>query len=410
MHDHHDHHETAIPQPEVTDRPRPAGRAHLHLDPLGGIAGDMFIAAMLDAAPDLIPEAQDLAARIGPGIGLKAQQQRDSGMRGLHLALTLPDSQRGPHHYADYRDLLAKLAPDAGIRARALDILLRLGQTEASVHGVTLEQVHFHEISDWDSIADILLAALCLERLQVGSASTAPLPLGGGRIQTEHGQMPVPAPATLMLMRGLPVIDDGIPGERVTPTGAAIMAHLAPALALPDGALRLDQVGHGLGTRRMQGIANLLRVGLWRKADAEASAQDVVGVIAFHIDDQTPEDLAVGLDRLRAMPEVLDVLQVPAIGKKGRMITRIEVICRRDAIDLVARAALSETTTIGLRMRQETRMILPRTQDTGTGGVGTKTLTRPDGTRSIKAEMDDLGQAGDHAARQRARRQAETPD
>lgn len=407
MHDHHDH--GAPVPPSAPQSPLPQGQTHLHLDPLGGIAGDMFIAAMLDAAPQLIPEAQALAARIGPGITLQADEQRDHGMRGRHLTLALPDSQRGPHHYGDYRDILADLAPDAGVRTRALDILLRLGQAEASVHGVALEQVHFHEIADWDSIADILLAAFCLERLQVGSASTAPLPLGGGRIRTEHGEMPVPAPATLILMRGLPVIDDGITGERVTPTGAAIMAHLAPAPALPaSGAMVLDRVGHGLGTRRMPGIANLLRVGLWR--EAAAPAQDVVGVIGFHIDDQTPEDLAVGLDRLRAMPGVLDVLQIPAIGKKGRMVARIEVICHRDSMDQIARAALSETTTIGLRMRQEARMILPRHEAQGADGIRTKSLTRPDGTQTIKADMDDLAQTGDHAARQRLRRQAEARD
>ncbi|TRW96075.1 LarC family nickel insertion protein [Paracoccus sp. M683] len=390
--------------------PVPGGTAHLHLDPLGGIAGDMFVAAMLDAAPDLIPEAQALAAGIGPGVGVETVEQSDHGLRGRHLALILPDTQRGPRHYGDYRELLAELAPDQGVAARALDILRRLGQAEAAVHGVTLDRVHFHEISDWDSIADILLAALCLERLQVGSTSTAPLPMGGGRVRTEHGQMPVPAPATLLLMRGLPVIDDGIAGERVTPTGAAIMAHLTPSTALPMPARRLDRVGHGLGTRRMEGITNLLRVSLWQPASE--AGQDVVGIISFHIDDQTGEDLATGLDRMRALPGVLDVLHIPALGKKGRMVARIEMICRRETMDQAARAALTETTTIGLRMREEARMLLPRdtaVAQTDTGVVRTKSLIRPDGSRTIKAEMDDLAGAGDHAARQRLRGQVETP-
>ncbi len=384
---------------------------HLHLDPLGGIAGDMFVAAMLDAAPELLPEAQALAARIGPGVGIDAVEQRDHGMRGRHLAVTLPESRRGPRHYGEYQALLAELAPDPGVARRTEDILRRLGEAEAAVHGVTLAQVHFHEISDWDSIADVLLAALCLERLGVASASTSALPLGGGRVETEHGQMPVPAPATLILMQGLPVIDDGIPGERVTPTGAAIMAHLQPAPALPAGTMTLQRTGNGLGTRRMKGVANLLRVGLWQAQAAED--RDSVGVISFHIDDQTGEDLAVGLAILRAREDVLDVLQLPAFGKKGRMMSRIELICRPAAMEEVARACFAETTTIGLRLREERRMTLPREgQPVQVDGreIGTKTRQLASGGRITKAEMDDLAQAGDHAARQSLRRRAETPD
>lgn len=384
---------------------------HLHLDPLGGIAGDMFVAALLDAAPELLPEAQALAARIGPGVGIEAVEQKDHGMRGKHLSVTLPESRRGPRHYGDYQALLADLAPDAGVAARAEDILRRLGEAEAAVHGVTLADVHFHEISDWDSIADVALAALCLERLGVASTSASALPLGGGRVQTEHGQMPVPAPATLLLIQGLPVIDDGIGGERVTPTGAAIMAHLRPAPALPPGTMRLGRVGHGLGTRRIEGISNLLRVGLWHPAPARD--RDMVGVIGFHVDDQTGEDLAVGLANLRAHADVLDLLQWPAFGKKGRMTSRIEVICRRAALDAVAAACFAETTTIGLRLREERRRLLPRAagQSRVEGhGIGIKTRQLPGGGQMTKAEMDDLAPAGDHAARQDLRRRAERPD
>lgn len=391
--------------------PRNQPATHLHLDPLGGIAGDMVVAALLDAAPELLPEAQALAARIGPGVGIEPVEQRDHGMRGKHLAVTLPETRRGPRHYGEYQALLAELAPDAGVARRAEDILRRLGEAEAMVHGVTLAQVHFHEIADWDSIADVLLAALCLERLGIVSASTSPLPMGGGRVQTEHGQMPVPAPATLLLMQGFPVIDDGVAGERVTPTGAAILAHLRPTPALPATAMQLQRVGHGLGTRRMEGVSNLLRAGLWR---AEATPdRDVVGVISFHIDDQTGEDLAVALANLRAREDVLDLLQIPAFGKKGRMMSRIEVICRREAAETVAKACFAETTTIGLRLREERRMLLPRQSDhreIDGRAIGIKTRQLPEGGRLTKAEMDDLAPSGDHAARQSLRRRAERPD
>lgn len=376
---------------------------HLHLDPLGGMAGDMFIAAMLDAAPDLLDGARALAAGIGPGVTLELLPVTDHGLSGRQLELTLPGKERGPRHYADYLALLTDAAPDAGTATRAADILRRLGEAEAHVHGVTLDRVHFHEISDWDSIADILLAAWLLHRLNIRSASAGAMPTGSGRIKTEHGLMPVPAPATARLLRGIAVQDDGIPGERVTPTGAAILAHLNPARHLP-GPRAMQSVGHGFGTRRMPQIANLLRATLYT-ADP-APDRDSVGVITFQIDDQTGEDLATGLDRLRARADVREALQTPCFGKKGRMAARVEILCDPTALDAVADACFQETTTIGLRLRTEERRLLPRTD--GTARIGGQDLrikrsTRPDGTATAKPESDDLARADSQHHREHLR-------
>lgn len=236
---------------------------HLHLDALGGVAGDMFLAALLDARPDLEARAREVAAGIGPGLGLTRERARDGGLGGSRIRLDLPGKGRGPRHYADYVAALDRAAPDAATRERARDIIRRLGEAEARVHDIPLERVHFHEVSDWDSIADILLAAWALERIGVVSASAAPLPIGSGRVRTEHGVMPVPAPATTELLKGVPVFDDGVPGERVTPTGAAIVAHLAPAPRATPSPARLVAQGFGLGRRALPGIANALRVMLF---------------------------------------------------------------------------------------------------------------------------------------------------
>lgn len=269
--------------------------------------------------------------------------------------------------------------------------------------------MHFHEISDWDSIADILLNATLLDRIGIAGASTSPLPLGSGRVRTEHGPMPVPAPATLALLRNLPVLDDGIGGERVTPTGAAIMAHLDPAPRRPGGTLALSDTGHGLGTRALHGCANLLRLTLWSAAIPPQATRDRVTILSFHVDDQTPEDLATALENLRARDDVLDVLQSVAQGKKGRMTAQVQVLCKEATASEVIEACFRETTTIGLRVRVEERHLLPRHADRVTLAateVRRKLVRRPDGTITTKPESDDIADAGDHAAREARRRDA----
>jgi pyridinium-3,5-bisthiocarboxylic acid mononucleotide nickel chelatase len=239
-----------------------------------------------------------------------------------------------------------------------------------------------------------------VEQAGAPSRSTSPLPLGRGRVATAHGPLPVPAPATAVLLQGLPVHDDGIPGERVTPTGAAILRHLAPAAA-PAGTMRLAATGHGFGTRVLDGVPNLLRV--LALADAgDATTADRVGVVRFEVDDQTPEDLATALDRLRALPPVRDACQWPVAGKKGRLAAAVQVLCDPAALDAVLDACLSETATIGLRWRVESRRTLRR-EDL----PGAKRVRRPDGAATVKADADPLAAAGGYAARADLRRRIE---
>ncbi|PZX11297.1 hypothetical protein LX81_03969 [Palleronia aestuarii] len=366
----------------------------------------MLLAAFLDLRPDLEEGARALAGTIGPGVILIRSDASDKGLRGTRVRLDLPSRETGPTHYAEYVALIERTSPDVGTRSRAADILRRLGEAEARVHGVTLNEVHFHEIADWDSVADIILNAWMLERLDIRSASVAALPLGAGRIETRHGQMPVPAPATLEMLKGLVVIDDGIGGERVTPTGAAILSHLSPAIALPDGPHCMSGAGYGLGHRTLTGIANAVRLSLWSEA---RTAVGMIGVIRFSIDDQTGEDLAVALDRIRRADGVVDVLQFAAFGKKGRMTVRAEVLCDQARLEDIAAMCLSETTTLGVRTSTERRIVLPRTHEV-VDGIGVKLVERPDGKFTRKAEMDHLSGIGNHATRQRARHAAESDE
>ena len=378
---------------------------HLDLDVFGGIAGDMFIAAALDAVPDLLEELQSVAAQIGPGVSLNQEKVKDHGLTGSHVTLTLPGKDRGPRHYGDYLATLIKSAPDRQVAERAADIIERLGKAEATVHGVPLERVHFHEISDWDSIADILLSAVFLERLHITSASVGPIPKGSGTVITEHGPLPIPAPATMRLLTGMTITDDGVAGERVTPTGAAILAHLAPTPRLPSSCV-LNSSGYGFGTKRFKEIPNMLRFNYYESQRSATS--DQVGVISFHVDDQTAEDLAVGLENIRDTSGVLDVLQWSAAGKKGRIATKIEVICHPGELEKVADRCFLETTTIGLRWRIESRRLLDRDLSgvrVGDAEFQTKTTSRPNGSHSVKPEMDELKRVEGHFEREKLRAQ-----
>ena len=225
-----------------------------------------------------------------------------------------------------------------------------------------------------------------------------------------HGLLPVPAPAVVHLLQGLATHDDGIAGERVTPTGAAILAHLAPAQAPAGEPETLVGVGTGFGSRTLPGLSNVLRVLAFAPV-APAALQEAVAMLRFEIDDQTPEDLALALDRLRAQPGILDIVQWPVYGKKGRMLAAVQVLAEPDSRDAALDAVFEETTTLGVRWSHVSRSALVR--DTahhgdGLGTVRVKRARRPDGAVTAKAELADLAESAGHAVREERRRKAES--
>jgi len=227
--------------------------------------------------------------------------------------------------------------------------------------------------------------------------------LGGGTVRTAHGVMPVPAPATARLMRGFETVDDGLTGERVTPTGAAILAHLRPRMVPRRPSASLAGSGTGFGARMLPDRPNALRVLV---LEGVARAADAVAVTRFEIDDQSAEDLATGLDAIRALPGVLDVIQIPAFGKKGRMVVSVQVLADPPAQEAVRGAIFDQTSTLGLREQTIARHILAREADTS-DGIRRKTARRGD-ARTVKAEADDIAAAGTYAARKALRASVES--
>ncbi len=377
---------------------------HIHIDPLGGLAGDMFLAAMLDAWPDEMPnlEAAVRAAGLPPEISLSFRPHADHALTGARFVVEM---QRETHPLGAYRDIAAGLKDadlGAGVRDHALAIFAILAEAEAQVHGVAVDDVKFHELAGWDSIADVVGAAYLIDRLEPESWSVAPLPMGRGRVMTAHGPLPLPAPAAAKLLEGFPLFDDGIEGERVTPTGAAILRHLKAADG-PRRPMRLERSGIGFGTRTFPGLSNAVRILVFDEAPSQT---EQVGVIAFEIDDQTPEDLAVGLDALRNRDDVLDVVQFPVYGKKGRLMMSVRVLCRPERLDAVIDGCFLETTTIGLRWHRTARSVLPR-HDSASDDVSVKIVQRPGGGRTAKADIDAVRTESGASERRQRRQRAE---
>ncbi|MFK0166596.1 LarC family nickel insertion protein [Rhizobium sp. NPDC090279] len=392
----------------------------VHLDPIGGIAGDMFVAALLDVRPDLeagLMEALSLCPLLDKVV-FELLDHNDGILTGRRFVVRrngrraeVHEDHAGHHHHADWhliREALLTSKLDRESVKHTVGIFSHLAEAEAQVHGVTPEQVRFHEVGAWDSIADIVAAGWLIARVGAVKWTVGALSLGSGRVQSAHGLLPVPAPATALLMKGFVTIDDGVVGERVTPTGAAILRYLCNRADTTRRPRRLTASGHGFGTKRLPDVSNCLRVLTFETLETSI-VQDQVAVLECEIDDQTGEDLAQAIDNLRARDGVLDVVQMPVFGKKGRMMTHLRILADPAARDDIVTAIFDETTTIGVRHSLADRSVLPReTRHTELDGrsLRLKLVDRPAG-RTAKLEADDLTDIAGSAARTRLRRRAE---
>ena len=390
---------------------------HIHLDPVGGVAGDMFAAAMLDDHRDwLVPLAEAIrGSGLAPDLDVRALPHNDGCLTGHRFEVQQPTGtdDHDHRHWRDIRKQLYESQLETAVKARAIAIFELLAEAEAKVHGAAVDEVTFHEVGAWDSIADIVAAAWLIERSGATTWSCAPLPLGRGRVRSAHGWLPVPAPATALLLKGYPVFDDGVEGERVTPTGAAILRHLGPSFEPYRTPAVLLGRGYGFGTKTFPDFSNVLLISSFDPRRPHASAGQIA-VFQFEVDDQTPEDLAVGLERLREVSGVVDVTQAPVFGKKGRLSMRIQVLGDVSRIDEILDKCMTETTTLGVRWHTVNRATLVR-DETGHAlhgeQVRVKRATRPDGIRTRKVEMDDLaGVPGGHAGREQRRREVSALD
>lgn len=365
----------------------------LYLDMMAGIAGDMFLGALVDLGVPVEWLKRKLSAVLD-GFDLRTEIVFRHHLRAVNLYVDVTDHVTH-RHYTHIRQMIESADLPDQVRANALTAFKHIAQAEAHIHGKDIETVHFHEIGGIDSLVDIIGSFLALDYLGVDQVAATPVPLGSGTIKCAHGTIPVPVPATVAILKGLQVRGSDAKTEIVTPTGAAIVATLAPQFGgMPD--MQIEKVGYGAGKRDIgASVPNLLRLVLGTPSVVKNSADNIlsdqVHVLYTNVDDMSPESLGFVMDRLMDKG-ALDVSFTPAFMKKNRPATRIEVICRPAQLQVLADVLLSETTTIGVRYHLCDRMILKREPvevETSLGRVSAKKITSPKGRARIMPEYDE---------------------
>jgi hypothetical protein len=351
-----------------------------YLECFSGISGDMLLGALVDAG---VPFRclDETAAALGVGARLEMRKVSRGGLAGTKVDVITPEqaaheaehSHHGHEHeehhhhahaHAAHRSLSAILKIIAAtqlseaVKERSMSAFQLLGEAEAAIHSVPVEEVHFHEVGAVDTIVDIVCAAAGAEALGVDKWFASPLNVGSGTVVCQHGTLPVPAPATLALLGNAPVYAAGPPMERVTPTGATVLRMLDVCYA-PLPAMRIVNTGYGAGGREMPGQPNLLRLLVGEDDAAEKAATQPIAVIETVIDDSSPQVLAYVSEKLLEAG-AWDVYRAAVQMKKGRTGVQMTVLCRPDLVPALGDLLFRETTTIGLRWRLENKVALAR--------------------------------------------------
>ena len=326
-----------------------------YLDCINGISGDMFLGAMLDAGLPRRSLDQMIRSLGIPGIRLEVRSESRKGIQGKR-AVIHDKTKKTERHLSDILRLIkkAKVAPAVFKNARSIFELL--AKAEAKVHGTSIGDVHFHEVGAIDSIVDILGACVAMDEMGIQKLYVSEIPLGSGIQKTEHGAWPMPGAATLELLKGIPVIQDGRQGELTTPTGAALVRHFASGFGKMP-VMRVSSVGYGCGSRDDAERPNVARIIIGEEASKECS--DQVLLIETNIDDMNPQYFSYVLDRLFEAG-ALDVYLTPIHMKELRAGVVLSVMAKPEDQEVMADIIFQETTSIGVRTQVLDRMKLER--------------------------------------------------
>ncbi|MBN2405972.1 MAG: nickel pincer cofactor biosynthesis protein LarC [Coriobacteriia bacterium] len=360
-----------------------------YLDCATGASGDKLLSALIDAG-FRIEDLREALSGLGLGhVRVETAEVSRAGVRGLHLTVEAPDD-RTHRHWKDIRELIESSSLPAPVREDALATFELIAHAEAKVHGTTPEQVHFHEVGAIDSIVDVVGVALGIHSLGIKRLISSVVAVGSGTVNTAHGVLPVPAPATALLLEGVPIVGTDLEGELTTPTGAALVRIHADGFG-PMSAMTLRAVGHGAGTRELArpNVARLL-LGEPITRTIEPDTEEIV-VLESTIDHLSGEHLAYAADQLRETA-ALDVWMTPVVMKKGRPAVVLSVLARPSDAGDIAQAVLAQTGTLGVRVMPADRLVAPRRQltlQTSMGSVRFKVSDTPGATPRIRAEAED---------------------
>ena len=362
----------------------------LYLDCGMGAAGDMLTAALLELLPDRDAFVEELNTLSMPGVSFSAEKCEKCGILGTHMAVTVHGEEESdhPHHHGhlgDIRGIVSGLPIPTMVKLDILSVYEEIAQAESHVHGVPVEQIHFHEVGTMDAIADVTAVCLLLHRLAPDKIIVSPVHVGSGQVRCAHGILPVPAPATAYLLRGIPIYGGSIAGELCTPTGAALIKHFATEFGeMP--VMTVSAIGYGMGKKEFP-RANCVRALLGESEDPA----DVIVELRCNVDDMTGEAIGFALEQLLGSG-ALDAFTVPIGMKKSRPGVLITVLCREDRKDTMIRLLLKHTTTLGVREFPCQRYTLNRTVETVDTPYGPirKKVSSGYGVRREKYEYEDL--------------------
>ena len=325
-----------------------------YLDLIGGVAGDMLLAGLMDAGADAEAVFRSLATLELEHRSPKAGAVTRGGIRAVHLSGT-PATGQGPRTFAEVAAILERADLSDAVKARATGVFQRLVGAEARAHGQSPETTTLHEAGDDDAIFDVVGVILALDDLGIEEVVSSPVPLGGGR---DSRGMPWPGPATLELLRGLPVTGPPPDSEATTPTGAALVATLASSFGQAPS-MTLDRVGYGAGTRDMRGTPNLLRVLIGDRTTDQWGVEHGVRVVEANIDDLSPQLVADAAEALLAAG-ALDVWQTPIQMKRGRLAVTLSALADESEVAAIKAIFFRTTTTLGVREYAVERAVLDR--------------------------------------------------
>ena len=365
----------------------------LYLDCGMGAAGDMLTAALLELHPDGADFLRRLNALLPGEITVSAAQDEKCGLRGTHVTVLVEGDEEGGeqrrlHRHTDLAEIRARIhalaVPDA-VKADVRAVFDAVAEAESAAHGRPVENIHLHELGSWDALADVLAVCMLLYELRPGQILASPVHVGSGTVKCAHGLLPVPAPATERLLRGIPICGGEIRGELCTPTGAALLRHFVTRFG-PMPMLRVEKSGFGTGKKDYP-AANGLRA-LW--GETEDGGERVLE-LRCNLDDMSGEEIGFAMERLLEAG-ALDAYTLPIGMKKSRPGVMLTCMCRAEQRDEMLRLLFRHTTTLGVREASCARYTLARrfrTEETPYGPVCVKTA-EGFGVRREKPEYEDL--------------------
>jgi pyridinium-3,5-bisthiocarboxylic acid mononucleotide nickel chelatase len=366
-----------------------------YLDCSSGISGDMFLATLLDAGLELEALLDELGKVPLAGYEFKRTRVLRGSLTGTRVEIDVSQPQPA-RHLREIRQLLEGSALTEAVKTQALRMFDRLAEVEGKLHGKPAAEIHFHEVGAVDAILDVVGACVGLELLEIEELTCSPLNVGGGQVETAHGTLPVPAPATAELLKGAPIYSSGVEGELVTPTGAVIVATLVSSFG-PMPSIEVAWIGYGAGSRDYPGHPNIARLFVGEQAAVSnpeprvPHTGEVVTVIEANVDDMSPQLYGYLVERALAVG-ALDITCASIQMKKNRPGLEISILCAPERAEALAQLLFEETTTIGLRIHQAGRLVLDREMvnvETPYGTARVKVAKRAGKEMNVAPEYED---------------------